>query len=418
MAQAAHDRLWERLLAALASRDVLPAQEDAARFTPSEIARHADGKLGGHLATDFVEKFYLERRYGGASSRLSEDDAEELITRIESSRPTAPAQTGRAESPAPAQKPAPVEVRPARAPAPARTPPPASAAIGESLPVGTEYLPKVEPAPLSVAPASRVIQQTAAAVPAAARQKPADKAKAKKTRTLATRTPLISLGDLPRTIVILLIWGLFYYWSDHWRLETHWKLVTQGDSTYIAGKTDITGKNTNQDRETLSFGCENGQDFLRLTFDKSRLGNPPRTVTEYNDLGGLYFHETAWIQAPDASSKEITQGAQNHLLLLPAESGSTDNRFQLVARAPYDREVTQTQFEKQGNSSSVPGLLAQLANADHTEWKLNSFANSKHLVWTYPENREGPDLVFGGSGLAKRLRDLAAACHWDLPSAP
>ena len=418
MAQAAHDRLWERLLAALASRNVLPSQEDAASFTPSEIARHADGKLGGHLATDFVEKFYLERRFGGSSSRLSEADAEELIARIESSRPAGPAQTGRVESPAPAQKPAPAELRPARAPAPARTPPLAPATIGESLPVGTEYLPKVEPAPLSAAPASRVVQQTAAAVPAAARQKPADKAKAQKTRTRVTRTPLISPGDLPRTIVILLVWGLFYYWSDHWRLETHWKLVTQGDSTYITGKTDITGKNPNQDRETLSFGCENGQDFLRLTFDKSRLGNPPRTVTDFNDLGGLYFHETAWIHAPDASGKKITQGAQNHLLLLPAESGSTDNRFQLVAQAPYDGEVAQVQFEKQGNISSIPGLAAQLANADHTEWKLNSFADSKHLVWTYQENSEGPDLVFGGSGLTKRLRTLAAACHWDLHSAP
>ncbi len=81
MSVAVHNRLWNRLLAALKLRNALPA--DAGNCTPLEIARFADERLRTNLAVPFVEGYYLERRYGGSTSKWSEAEAEALILHIE-----------------------------------------------------------------------------------------------------------------------------------------------------------------------------------------------------------------------------------------------------------------------------------------------------------------------------------------------
>jgi hypothetical protein len=129
MAAAQHDYFWERILTALAVRGaVLPGNA-----TPLEIARFADSKLDrqGHPVVSFVEGYYLERRYGGISSQLSEAEAYALVLRIESlplpSRPadvppSSPNQSGR---PSPVQEPKPVA---------------SEFVVEESEPWGSEYL--------------------------------------------------------------------------------------------------------------------------------------------------------------------------------------------------------------------------------------------------------------------------------------
>jgi len=77
MSEATHTVLWKRLTSALHGRSVGPAVSQGA------LAAEARSKLGTDLVDQFLNGYFFERQYGGGNSRLTDQQAEELVRQIE-----------------------------------------------------------------------------------------------------------------------------------------------------------------------------------------------------------------------------------------------------------------------------------------------------------------------------------------------
>jgi tetratricopeptide (TPR) repeat protein len=77
MSEVTHSVLWKRITSALHGRSVGPAASQGA------LAAEARSKLGTDLVDQFLNGYFLERQYGGGSSRLTDQQAEELVRQIE-----------------------------------------------------------------------------------------------------------------------------------------------------------------------------------------------------------------------------------------------------------------------------------------------------------------------------------------------
>jgi len=77
MSDAPHTLLWKRVSSALNARGI------SASGGQRELAGEARGKLGTDLVERFLSAYYFERQYGGGSSELSDDQAEDLVRQIE-----------------------------------------------------------------------------------------------------------------------------------------------------------------------------------------------------------------------------------------------------------------------------------------------------------------------------------------------
>lgn len=144
MPNAAHNLLWNRLLAALKARNALPP--DPGNRTPLEIARFADQRLRLNLAVPFVEGYYLERRYGGNVSKWSEAQAEAMILDIESISPLFSFQAEAGDSPVAASNSSPLGVAGTFSRAEGFKPAVNEPVQDESQAWGTEYVPESRPA--------------------------------------------------------------------------------------------------------------------------------------------------------------------------------------------------------------------------------------------------------------------------------
>ncbi len=415
-----HNRLWERLLAALADRNALPA--DSGNCTPLEIARFADERLRTNLAVPFVEGFYLERRYGGKTSKQSEAEAEALVAQIESTPrlaafQSAPSTGGVAQNASTALQTPASQALPENAPKSAVARP----GIEESQPIGVELLPKPKPAPKPTPPTpptAPVVEQVAASA-VAAKPKPKKPAKPKKIRrTFGQWMHDLVKGFLPKVaffaICLALVSPLLYW--DHWRHTSHWKLATDGDSTYITAMSDIYGS-TQKDpsRERLMIGCENGQDFIRFNFDSPMPASEKPYIYQ-----GVYLHHSLRIPSPD-DPHITTLVSQDTLILKPTEGETSSSDFQVASLLPEDESDTQSARKLKGKELNVPDFVSAFSRSGELVLRIDGYVDSQGKHWEYNGGsfdyggNSVMDKHFGIDGLAKYLPELEQACHWNPP---
>ena len=410
---APHNRLWERLLAALGGSNALPA--DAGNSTPLEIARYADERLRTNLAVPFVEGYYLERRYGGATSKLSEAEAEVLIEQIESTSrlaaPLAAPSAVTASSGTSPQLQAPASQTPA-SPAPAASRP----EIEESQPIGVEFLPKPKPAPKPAppptpSPVPRVEQIAKPAV--AAKPKPQKPAKPKKIR----RTFLQWLRDTVRgCLTHLLFYGVcfliaapFLYWN-HWRHSTHWKLEIEGDATYLTALSDVT-ETAVQDppREKIMIGCENDSDFLRLTWMQPMPGSSKPYLYQ-----GVYLHHGVRVPYPEHTDS-TTLVWQDHLFLKPLQGETSASDFQAVSATPENEDGRLSENDLKKKDVNVQEFLSRFSQSKELVLDIEGYLDSEGKHYEYGGFSEDSEHTrFSMDGLAAHLPELEEACHWNL----
>jgi hypothetical protein len=420
MPDAAHNLLWNRLLAALKARNALPA--DSGNRTPLEIARYADERLRTNLAIPFVEGYYLERRYGGSTSNLSEAEAEALVAQIESTP-----QSAALQSAPPADEAASSAARERQAhtsqviPVVAHNSAVARPEIEESQPIGVEFLPKPKPAPKPAPPptpppAPRVEQAAKPAV--AAKPKPQTPAKPKKIRRTFGQwlrdTARGCLTNLLFYAVAFLIAAPFMYWS-YWKHTSHWKFVTDGDSTYITAMSDID-KSTQKDpaRQTLMIGCEGGRDFVRFTFDSPMPSSDKPYIYQ-----GVYLHYGLRVPVQDENPHATTVAWQDSLLLKPTEGVTTATDFQVASVKPEAEAESGSKWEKQRREFAVPEFIAAFRQSDELVLHIEGYldAQGKHFTYndTAPDYLEDSqlDMHFGKSGLDSVVPELQQACQWN-----
>lgn len=427
MDSAPHNRLWERFLAALAARHALPAQSTLGNYTPTEIAHFADAKLETDLAASFVE-YYLERRYSGTSSRLSETEAEALILQIEAFPIPASSQPAPIAQRSDIQPHASVESKPTPLGTAVLKPAASESALDESLPVGTEYLPKSQPAPKPAAipapPPKPRPQQVAPAVAAKPKPQPLKTKKRRPTaHELLTDFGLglaKMLGGGALLFALIVTYGLW----DRWKNTTHWKLQSAGDSTYITGLSDVDGKaSKDPPRQKLSIGCESGRDFVRIVLPTDP-ENRERDTSERQ-----YFQQSIDKQSPN-DPNSTQQVRVNHLVMQPAPGNSSAPEFQVVSQIsesdydfylanhpPGNLDEARRQLSK---PFSVSEFLSNFSGSQGVVLFLERYDSQGHywepIAWGPDRNRN--DFRFGTGGLAKLLPVLAEACHWNLAQNP
>ncbi len=93
--------LWQRLLATLLGRGLLPKGE--LTFTPAEVARHVVNTTGDERVRRFVEGYYYPVSYGQLDGPLSDQEAERLVASLEK-RPLKPSARAQSAPAAPAPK--------------------------------------------------------------------------------------------------------------------------------------------------------------------------------------------------------------------------------------------------------------------------------------------------------------------------
>jgi hypothetical protein len=432
MDSAQHNRLWERFLAALAARHALPVQTALGNHTPTEIARFADAKLETDLAVSFVE-YYLEQRYSGTSSRLSEAEAEALILQIEALPVPSSSQPAPIAQRSDRQPPASVESKQTTFGTAVLKPAVSESALDESLPVGTEFLPKSQPAPKPAksAPPPKPRPQPVAAPAVAVKPKPQKPVKSKKRRPTARelltdlgRGLAKMLGGGTLLIALIVTYGLWGRWTN----TTHWKLQSAGDSTYITGLSDVDRKaSKDPPRQKLSIGCENGRDFVRIVLPTDP-ENRERDTSER-----LYFQQSIVRQSPN-DTHSTTQVRVNHLVMQPAPGNSPAPEFEVVSQIlvsdydfylanhpPGNLDEARRQLSK---PFSVSEFLSTFSRSNGIALWLERYDSQGHYWEPNNDIRFGPgglydnDIRFGPGGLAKHLPELAEACHWNLAQNP
>lgn len=409
-----HNRLWERFLAALAARHALPARSAPGNYTPTEIARFADAKLETDLAVSFVQ-YYLERRYGGTSNRLSETEAEALILQIEALPMTSSSLPAPLAQRSDNQPHASVESRQTKLGVEPLKPEASEAALDESLPVGTEFLPQSQLAPKSATSAlpPKPRQQQAAASAIAAKPKPQKSTKAKKSRRTA-REMLTGLGRglaklLGGTALLFAVTVAYGLW-DRWQSATHWKLQSAGGSTYISGMSEVSrASSKNPPRQKLAIGCDNGRDFMQII-----LPTDPQNGNR-NTSERLYFRETMYSNG---------QYVGNYLIMQPAPSPE----FQVISQIA-ESDYLQAAGNHHDNLDEARRLLSKPFSVSEF---LSNFSRFKSVTLSLvrydsqgqywipvmePAGQE-PYIFFGTGGLAKHLPELQEACHWNLAQKP
>jgi hypothetical protein len=410
MTAAPHNFLWERLLTALGRCNALPA--DIGNRTPLEIARFADERLRANLAVPFVEGYYLECRYGGTASKLSDADAEALVAQIESApllpaSQSVPSPSDAASSATRALQTHTLQVLPVAAPNSTVVRPENE----ESQPIGVEFLPKPKPAPRPTPPstsprAPRVEQAVRLAV--AARPKPKKLARSDKVR----RTFGQSLRDLGRglfqlgwkLIVGITILAAFAYWNK-WRNSTHWKLKTEGDSTVISALSDVT-ETTEKDspREKIMIGCENGREFLRFTWMQPMPGSSKPYVYQ-----GIYLRHGLRVPFPEHENM-TTLVWQDHLFLQPMQGETSAFDFQAVSATPENEDGRRSESDLQEKDVNVQEFLSRFSQSKELVLDIEGYLDSQGKHYEYGWDSE--QTRFPTEGLASQLPQLEQACHW------
>ncbi len=418
MPGAAHNLLWNRLLKALTTSNALPT--DAGNRTPLEIARYADERLRTNLAVPFVEGYYLERRYGGAASKLSDAEAEALVAQIESTPPrpasqSAPSASNAASSADRAQQTHASQVLPAAAPNSTVARP----AIEESQPIGVEFLPQPKPAPKPTPPpppppaprGEQAAQPAVAARPSL--KKPARPKKVR--RTFGRWLRDLFEGILYRVVyfaVCLALAAPLLLWN-YWRHTSHWKLVTDGDSTYITAMSDIYGS-TQKDpaRQKLMIGCEGGRDFVRFTWDSPLPSSEKPYIYQ-----GVYLHYGLRMPTPD-TPRSTTLVWQDSLFLKPTEGETTATDFQVATATPEAEANSGSNSDKQGKELSVSEFIAGISQSNELVLDIQGYLDAQGKHWNYDGGTFGYDeyspmeMHFGKSGLDSAVPELQQACHW------
>ncbi len=80
----AYEALWNTLMDHLDRDGLLPIQ--AARLTPSEIAKHVHQKTGDERVVSFVWGYLYPKKYGGKPGTLSEKKAKQLVASFEKAK--------------------------------------------------------------------------------------------------------------------------------------------------------------------------------------------------------------------------------------------------------------------------------------------------------------------------------------------